>query len=148
MRWERSVCLCTQVVVITVALFLTGCDRGALFLPDGLNRLMIRQYVDENGYYSEQYPPERTCVAPERPLCFCDGTSLQTVVAGLRLEDRVELNTAPVERLVELPGVGPHTAAQIIASRPFETVDDLLEVRGIGPGKMYRLLPLVRVDTP
>jgi len=137
----------TLVCIIAAALLVTGCGEGPLFLPDGLNRLMIRQYVYESGYYNEQYPPERICVAPEQPLCRCDGTSLQTVVAGLRMEDRLDLNTAPFEKLVELPGVGPHTASQIVASRPFETVEDLLGVRGIGPGKMYRLLPLVRVDT-
>ena len=140
-----------RLLVVLVSVFSIVCcsfERGLVFVPDGLNRFMIRHYVYETGYYSELYPPEYTCVAPDRPLCFCDGSEPQAVVAGLRPEERVDLNTATLERLEELPGVGWHTATEIGACRPFEAVDDLLEVRGIGPGKMRLLLPLVRVGSP
>ena len=49
--------------------------------------------------------------------------------------------------LDELPGVGPATAAAIIAHReqhgPFSSVDDLADVRGIGPAKVEALRGLV-----
>jgi len=60
---------------------------------------------------------------------------------------RVSLNTATVEELDALPGVGPSLAAQIIAYReangPFLSVDELEEVPGIGPAKLEQLRPLV-----
>lgn len=61
----------------------------------------------------------------------------------------VDLNTATGETLETLPGVGPATSAAIIAHReqhgPFGTIDDLLEVRGIGPAKLEAVRPLVTV---
>lgn len=61
----------------------------------------------------------------------------------------VDLNAATAEELDVLPGVGPATAAAIIAHReqvgPFQSVEDLLEVRGIGEAKLEQLRPLVTV---
>ena len=61
----------------------------------------------------------------------------------------VNLNTATAEQLTELTGVGPKTAAVIIAWRtehgPFNSVEQLLDVKGIGPAKLARLRPHVTV---
>jgi competence protein ComEA len=61
----------------------------------------------------------------------------------------VNLNTATAEELDVLPGVGPATAAAIVAHRqqhgPFQTVDQLGDVRGIGPAKLDALRGLVTV---
>ncbi len=55
----------------------------------------------------------------------------------------IDVNVADVRALDELPGVGPATAAAIVAEReqhgPFASVDDLLRVPGIGPAKLERL---------
>jgi competence protein ComEA len=61
----------------------------------------------------------------------------------------VDLNAASADELDALPGVGPVTAAAIVAWRSangrFDTVDQLGEVDGIGPARLERLRPLVRV---
>jgi competence protein ComEA len=61
----------------------------------------------------------------------------------------VNLNTATVQQLDTLPGVGPVMAAAIVAWRDangkFTSVDQLSEVDGIGPGRLEKLRPLVRV---
>jgi competence protein ComEA len=61
----------------------------------------------------------------------------------------VDLNTATLDQLDTLPGVGPATAQAIITYRTrngrFRSVTELLEVPGIGPTKMEALRPLVRV---
>lgn len=61
----------------------------------------------------------------------------------------VDLNTATAEELDTLPGVGPATAAAILAYRDehgrFSTVDELLEVRGIGEAKLEQLRASVTV---
>jgi competence protein ComEA len=54
----------------------------------------------------------------------------------------VNLNTAEIDVLALLPGIGPAKAAQIAAyrkRRPFRTVDELARIRGIGR-KMVRHL--------
>ena len=61
----------------------------------------------------------------------------------------INLNTATAQQLDALPGVGPVTAGAIVAWRAahgkFTSVDQLGEVDGIGPGRLEKLRPLVRV---
>ncbi len=61
----------------------------------------------------------------------------------------VDLNTADEAALDALPGVGPATAAAIVAHRDqigrFTSVDQLLDVRGIGAAKLDALRDLVVV---
>jgi competence protein ComEA len=61
----------------------------------------------------------------------------------------VDLNTASATELEELPGIGPTTAAAIVDHRerngPFASVDDLLDVRGIGDAKLEQLRDRVTV---
>ena len=61
----------------------------------------------------------------------------------------LDLNTATADQLEELPGIGPVSAAAILAWRAehgrFTAVEELQEVSGIGPKTFERLAPLVRV---
>lgn len=61
----------------------------------------------------------------------------------------LDLNTATAEQLDALPGVGPVTAAAILAWRDangkFSSVDQLGEVDGIGTARLEKLRALVRV---
>lgn len=58
-------------------------------------------------------------------------------------EDKVNVNTASADALSELlNGVGPKKAEAIVAYReangPFKVVDDLLNVKGIGPATLEK----------
>lgn len=61
----------------------------------------------------------------------------------------LDVNVASVEELDGLPGVGPSTAAAIVDHRsttgPFRSVEDLLDVRGIGDAKLDAIRDLVTV---
>jgi competence protein ComEA len=61
----------------------------------------------------------------------------------------VDLNTATEEQLDALPGVGPVTAAAIVAWRSangsFTSVDQLADVDGIGPARLEKLRAQVHV---
>lgn len=61
----------------------------------------------------------------------------------------VNINTASADELDELPGVGPTTAQAIIDHRrsngPFTSVDELIDVRGIGDAKLAQLRDLVTI---
>jgi competence protein ComEA len=61
----------------------------------------------------------------------------------------VDLNTADAGALDTLPGVGPATAAAILeyrdANGPFASVEDLIDVPGIGEAKLAALADLVTV---
>lgn len=55
----------------------------------------------------------------------------------------VNINTAPVEQLERLPGVGARTAARIVEYRQknggFKKVEELMNVRGIGEKTFLRM---------
>ena len=61
----------------------------------------------------------------------------------------VDLNSATQEQLDTLPGIGPVTAAAIIAWRDangrFSSVDQLGDVEGIGPARLDKLRDRVHV---
>jgi competence protein ComEA len=66
-------------------------------------------------------------------------------------DDPVILNTATVDDLRRLPGIGEKRAYAILALRSrlgghFRAVEDLLKVKGIGRATLRRLRPLVRLD--
>ncbi|TWT24793.1 MBL fold metallo-hydrolase [Planomicrobium sp. CPCC 101110] len=48
----------------------------------------------------------------------------------------INLNAASSAELQEIAGIGPAYAKGIIAERPFRTIDELTEIKGIGPGKL------------
>jgi len=64
-------------------------------------------------------------------------------------EHPVNLNTATVTELMQLPRVGPKTAQRIIAFRqehgPFQRAEDLMQVKGIGEKTFRRLQPYITV---
>ncbi|ULE31912.1 ComEA family DNA-binding protein [Mycobacterium sp. IDR2000157661] len=61
----------------------------------------------------------------------------------------IDLNTATAEELDTLPGIGPVTAAAIVAWRDangkFASVEQLADVDGIGPARLEKLRNLVHV---
>ena len=61
----------------------------------------------------------------------------------------ININSASVEELDTLPGVGPVTAEKIIAYReehgPFPTIEAILDVSGIGPVKFEGMKDLITV---
>jgi len=59
---------------------------------------------------------------------------------------RIDLNTASVRELKSVSGIGLVLAQRIIQARPFQSVDDLLRVKGIGQKKLDAIRPRVVVN--
>ena len=65
---------------------------------------------------------------------------------------KVNLNTATVSQLEELPGVGPGLAARIVEHRQkngaFKSVEDVMAVKGIGEKNFSKIQGYLSVGAP
>jgi competence protein ComEA len=64
----------------------------------------------------------------------------------------LDINTATVEQLKQLPGIGDTIAERIVKYREahgyFKKVEDLLNVEGIGEKKLEAIKPLIQIKEP
>jgi competence protein ComEA len=81
-----------------------------------------------------------------------DELNKETTKSKEQLADKVELNSANLEQLDALPGIGVSKAKAILAYRQesggFKRVEELAEVKGIGEKMLAKLKPLVYVAKP
>ncbi len=57
------------------------------------------------------------------------------------LGGKLDLNTASLEALQDIPGIGIVLAKRIVAARPFGRADDLRKVKGVGAKRFAELRP-------
>jgi competence protein ComEA len=86
-------------------------------------------------------------VPANQPLSIV-GDSTRSITVSSQL---ININTASLEELDTLPEIGPITAQKIIdyreANGAFKTVEDLLEVEGIGEATFNKVRDLITVGT-
>jgi competence protein ComEA len=90
--------------------------------------------------------PTTQQAAPARALPTQQGAT------RLRAGEPLDLNRAALGDLLLLPGVGPKLAARILEERErragFASLEQLAEVKGVGPKKLAQLRALVTVTDP
>ncbi len=64
-------------------------------------------------------------------------------------EEKIDLNSATMNELMRLPGIGPKRAEEIVRYRlmrnGFKRPADLMRIKGIGRRTYFKLKPFVRV---
>jgi competence protein ComEA len=73
---------------------------------------------------------------------------VRTILESGEMISLININQAPLETLVSLPGIGPVTAEKIIQYREdhlFTRIDDIQKVPGIGPATFESIKPYLTV---
>ena len=90
-----------------------------------------------------------TSVCGANSACAEALTTMDSVEHVASKHTLVNLNAANVEQLMALPGIGKSKAQAIVAYReeqgPFSSVDDLVNVKGIGKKLLAKLAASVEV---
>jgi len=123
---------------------LPGADLESInpteFVEDG-----TQVVLGSPGAYDDVTPQSSTIRAPESKRSSFYGGSTGT--KPLPASGSIPVNSADQRMLEQLPGVGPKTAQAIINLRMqrggFRTVDELLDVKGIGPKTLEKMRPFL-----
>jgi hypothetical protein len=80
------------------------------------------------------------------------GNEIELAVSGNHIvrdrEALIDVNSATVDQLTTLPGIGTALADRIIKARPFDSVDALTKVSGIGDKLLSSIRLWVTADKP
>lgn len=121
-----------------------GGPRSTTFVNQ-LKHLELTAREKQLGVWDERQFPR---VEDGHPAAPTKTTPALATDAAPAATASVELNSATLEELVALPGVGRKLAERIVAHRPYASVDDLATVPGIGPKTLAKVRPLVRAERP
>ncbi len=118
-------------VLLLTAVFFLG--TLAFFLWSGKPTEMTRVEVSRSG---QQTLPVETTEENSAP--------------GILEGERINLNSAPLEDLIRLPGIGQTKAQAIVSYReengPFQEEAELMQVPGIGQATFEKLLPYITAE--
>ena len=152
-----------EVMAALVNDFEAGSDKAdtVLYEPiDGFDFVTPSELLDieemADGFdILSQNKPSKTCPCPSesslQPVVFMGNTNKSKPVrqAKKSLSGVVNVNTAPIETLVLLPGIGPSLAERVVeyrAKRKFTQTVHLRRVKGIGRAKFEKLKEHITVD--
>jgi competence protein ComEA len=141
------------VVYVTGAVAVPGVYQ----LPPGSR---VADAIEAAGGLTEQANPESLNLAqvltdglrihvPDMPEASQESPSDPDSRGVVPVAHLIDINTADQAELESLPEIGPHLAEEITAYRdangPFETVDDLLNVPGVGTVTLETIRELITV---
>jgi len=96
-------------------------------------------------------PAAKPAPAPAAPAAAAPAkaakapTAEKAAPAKLAPGEKVNINSAPKEKLDALPGIGPVKAQAIIDGRPYAKPEDIMKVKGIKQGEYNKIKDIITV---
>ncbi|MCJ7497402.1 MAG: helix-hairpin-helix domain-containing protein [candidate division Zixibacteria bacterium] len=122
------------IFLIVVLLIGSGVTIYKKYHPDFAPELLI-----ENNF-----PEQKKVFEPARSSAISENINLK--IPGRK----VNLNTATLRELESLPGIGPELGRRILDYREkrgnFSTIDEIINVKGIGPKILEKFKNLITVE--
>jgi DNA uptake protein ComE-like DNA-binding protein len=138
------VAMCTNRLGQGIALLVSSVGSGIVCIFIGLV-LLSNAFTAALKKERAMRPAQRaTPVAVSHAIVI--QTPLQSLLGPAKRSLIVNLNTASEKELESLPGVASSRADQIIAHRPYKSVDELSQVKGITPRVIDQLRPFAKTD--
>ena len=114
--------------------------------------LVLDRYATVQDALDEAKPLDNADVSSLNPLMILSDQDV-LVVPEFNAESAVtvSINTGTLEELDSLPGIGPSTAQSIIdyrnANGLFQTIEDIMNVKGIGEAKFEKMKEMITLST-
>jgi comEA protein len=129
-----------KIIVALSILVLIGSVMTLLKRHHVISSLDLGIFIENSPY---KYTYKSSDFVPDSDSASSTGDDLTQSESSEIAPEKIDLNRAGFYDLQRLPGIGPVIAERIVAYRDnvgeFEAVDDLLNVKGIGPAKLKRL---------
>jgi competence protein ComEA len=137
-----------------VAVYVTGAvlEPGVYYLPE---ECRVQDALEAAGGPTANADLDRVNLAQrvhdEDQIYFPEvgEENLPSTRTGGSEPGQVDINTASAQELEELPGIGPTLAQNIMDHReshgPFSTIEEVMDVRGIGPALFEAIRELIAV---
>lgn len=117
-------------------------ENGTLkLLPEAAGKALL---ADQNGDASEQPPQPPETPPPESELDDAGSEEVQDEATGENPQ-KLNLNTATLADLTTLKYVGQATAKKIIAGRPYDSIDEVIEASELAEERWMEILDQVEV---
>jgi comEA protein len=150
-----------MVILFLIGLFILGFVYVE-FIKDGSSEeYKYINYSKEDSLFSiyskinPEYDPDDSLLTSDleikkRVLELSDTIAYVKKDVSSLAEKSININTAGINELVQLPGIGEKTAEKIIQLRKergkFKRLDELMDVKGIGEVKFSKIKDYIYVD--
>ncbi len=125
--------------------------KDILILAGGLSQDADRDYFTKNFNLARTLQDQEKIYIPNQEETESGEirvmTQLQSAAANnvLGASEKININSASVEQLDTLPGIGLVTAKKIIQNRPYNSLEELMDKKSVGKSVFEKIKELIQI---